>query len=138
MKFGRSAPFVFMANFVENSQEKMKKIYLLGLLAVAACQSNSSSESSDQNNGSKYPQFEQTELELNGNVVYGVVIRDSSASEESRSYQVTFKLQDKVWYDTIIMDLPGSSVVQGESIFTEAVVNDMGGAQFEVTEIDLK
>jgi len=127
-----------MANFVENYQEKMKKIYLLGLLAFAACQSNSSSENANENNGAKYPQFEQTELELNGKVVYGVVIRDSSASTENRSYKVTFKLQDRVWYDTIIMDLPGSSVVQAESIFSEAVVNDMGGAQFEVTEIDLK
>lgn len=115
----------------------MKKLLFLGLFGLIACQNNSESESTAKQ-VQEYPIYEQSEVELNNKVVYAVVVRDSSTSPESRAYKISFKLEDRVWYDTLIMDLPGKRMVQGEAIFSDAEVNDMGGANFEVEPIEIQ
>ena len=110
----------------------MKKLWTLGLLALFACQSKSS-----ETGATSYPQSEIVELEFNNNVVYGVVLRDSTEKAEQHAYKISLKLNDRVWFDTLILDLPGQQMVQGESIFAEAVVDDMGGSEFEIELIEL-
>lgn len=125
--------------FEENSQENMKKLGLLGLLALVACQNNSeSSESEATANTKSYPSYEQMEVELNDQVVYGVIVKDSAGAKISRGYSITFKLRDKVWYDTVYLEMSTGEVAQSESVFAEAIVDDMGGAQFEVTTFDVQ
>lgn len=113
----------------------MKKLGFLAALALVACQNN---PQADDANGSSFPIYQQVETEINANVVYGVVIQDSSAERSNRGYEVTFKLGDKVWIDTLILELPGKERVQGELIFAEAIVDDMGGANFEVKSIEIE
>lgn len=114
-------------------QKDMRKLAFLGLLALVACQSNPKNEEST--NGPAYPIYEQIETEVGGNVVYGVIVKDSSAERAARAYEVSFKLQDRVWIDTLFLELPGKEVIQGEMIFGEAVVNDMGGASFDARSV---
>lgn len=111
----------------------MKKLYLLGLLGLFACQNNTS----DSEGASSYPQSEITEVEVNNKVVYAILVRDSVAKADQHAYRVSLKLNDRVWYDTLILDLPAKQMVQGEAIFTEAEVNDMGGSEFEIELLDL-
>lgn len=111
----------------------MKKLYLLGLLGLFACQNNGA----DSEAANAYPKSEITEVEVNNKVVYAVSISDSVAKADQHAYRVSLKLNDRVWYDTLILDLPAKQVVQGESIFTEAEVNDMGGSEFEIELLDL-
>ncbi|MGB0979762.1 MAG: hypothetical protein ACPGVV_10225 [Croceimicrobium sp.] len=116
----------------------MKKLWMLGLLALFACQSNSESEDSSTAKAKEYPQYEQSELELNGKRVYAVIVRDSSDERESRGYKVAFKMQDRVWYDTLVLELSGKRMVQGEVIFSDAVINDAAEANFEVESFEIK
>ena len=111
----------------------MKKIILLALVALAACQSNPSEESAELAGLNT----ELIEMPLGDNVVYAVIVKDSSAVNEQKGYSVKFMLEDKVWYDTIYMELSANKAVQGEVIFSEAVVNDMGGASFEVNPFEI-
>jgi cytochrome c-type biogenesis protein CcmE len=115
----------------------MKKLGFLGLLALVACQNNPEAETTSSNS-IEYPIYEQVEVEVGGNVVYGVIVRDSSAERSNRGYEVTFKLQDRVWIDTVFLELPPKQMVQGEMIFAEAVVNDMGGASYEVKRLEIE
>jgi hypothetical protein len=46
-------------------------------------------------------------------------------------------LNEKVWFDTLYLDLSANQEVQGEIIFSEAIVDDMGGAKFEVNTFQL-
>ncbi len=110
----------------------MRKYWSLAfvLLGLFGCQN-------DIQEVNPYPTSELTEVELNGNRVYVVALSDSSAKRELRSYQISLKLQDRVWYDTLYLELPGKEVIPGEVIFTEAVVNDMGGAEFEVVRVEV-
>lgn len=115
----------------------MKKLGFLGLLAVVACQNNPQEESAN-GESRNFPIYQQIETEVNSTVVYGVLVQDSSAERSNRAYEVTFKLGEKVWLDTLILELPGKEMVQGELIFGEAVVDDMGGANFEVKSIEIE
>jgi hypothetical protein len=111
----------------------MKKMILLGLLALAACQSNPQEEKTSKPS----LETELIELELGDNVVYGVIIKDFSEEADQRGYAVKFSLNEKVWFDTLFLDLSAKQAIQGEVIFSEAIVNDMGGADFEVNVFDL-
>jgi hypothetical protein len=111
----------------------MKKIWILGLLVTSAC-TNSPKEDVKMDT---YPKAEIFEMELGENVVYGVMVKDSTGEYGSKVFQVSFKLNDKVWYDTLILETSPATVIQGESVFADAVVNDMGGASFEINEIEL-
>lgn len=117
--------------------KNMKKLGFLGLLALVACQNNPQEESAN-GESRNFPIYQQIETEVNSTVVYGVLVQDSSAERSNRAYEVTFKLGDKVWLDTLILELPGKEMVQGELIFGEAVVDDMGGANFEVKSIEIE
>ena len=77
-------------------------------------------------------------VELNDQVVYGVIVQDSAGAKINRGYAITFKLRDKVWYDTVFLEMSTGEAAQSESVFAEAVVDDMGGAQFEVTTFDVQ
>jgi len=112
----------------------MKKAIILALVALSACQSNPQEESAEKG-GLK---TELIELELGDQVVYGVIIKDSSAVMDQKAYAVKFTLNEKVWYDTLYLELNAKQAVQGEVIFSEAVVNDMGGASFEVNPFEIK
>jgi hypothetical protein len=111
----------------------MKKLIFLGLLALAACQSNPQEEST------KNPGLESEliEFELGAHVVYGVVIKDFSEEADQIGYAIKLNLNEKVWFDTLFLDLSAKLAVQGEVIFSEAIVDDMGGASFEVNTFDL-
>jgi len=113
----------------------MKRLGLLAAIALIGCQNTS--DSANTENGAVYPIYEQIEMPLGNQVVYGVVIKDSSAESTVKAYQVNFKVQEKVWLDTLLLELPAKQMVQGEVIFGDAVVNDMGGASFEVKEIEI-
>ncbi|WP_421754252.1 hypothetical protein [Croceimicrobium sp.] len=117
----------------------MKKLGLLGLLALVACQNNSENSDSEASANTKsYPSYEQMEVELNDQVVYGVIVKDSAGAKLNRGYAITFKLRDKVWYDTVFLEMSTGEVAQSESVFAEAIVDDMGGAQFEVTTFEVQ
>lgn len=111
----------------------MKKAIILALVALAACQSNPKEDGTEKAS----LQSELIELELGDQVVYGVIIKDSSAVNDQKGYAVKFMLSEKVWYDTLYLELTAKQAVQGEVIFSEAIVNDMGGASFEVNPFEL-
>ena len=106
---------------------------MLALVALAACQSSPKEENAE-NAGL---QTELSEIEVGGNVVYAVIIKDSSAVADQKGYAVKFILNEKVWYDTLYLELSAKQSVEGEVIFSEAIVDDMGGASFEVNPFEL-
>lgn len=111
----------------------MKKTILLGLLALAACQSNPS----EAEESAASIKSELIEFELGADVVYGVIVKDQSAEATQKGYSVKLSLAEKVWYDTLYLELAANKEVQGEVIFSEAIVNDMGNATFEVSTFDI-
>ncbi len=111
----------------------MKKTIILALIALAACQSNPKEEKAEQA-GLK---SELIEFELGQNVVYGVMVKDFSEVADQKGYSVKLTLNEKVWFDTLYLDLSANQEVQGEVIFSEAIVDDMGGAKFEVNTFQL-
>ncbi len=115
----------------------MKKFGLGALLILGACAGNT--EEQAKNASSKvYPQQEIMEVEMNGTVVYGVAVRDSSSQATSRGYEVSLKLGGQVWIDTLYLELNEKEMVQGEIIFGDAAVNDMGGATVELRRFDIR
>lgn len=113
----------------------MRKYFLLGLLALAAC--NNSEPGAGNENAQSYPQQEIVELEFKDKVVYGVAVIDSSGVTTNRAYVIKLSLGDRVWQDTLVLELTRKQKVQGEVIFTEAVVDDMGGASVEVLPFEI-
>jgi hypothetical protein len=77
------------------------------------------------------------EFELGADVVYAVVIKDFSEEADQKGYAIKLNLNEKVWFDTLFLDLSAKQAVQSEVIFSEAIVDDMGGASFEVNTFDL-
>tara|TARA_R110001592_G_scaffold363155_1_gene680758 strand:+ start:33746 stop:34114 length:369 start_codon:yes stop_codon:yes gene_type:complete len=120
-------------NYLCNKVIFMKKTIVLALIALAACQSNSQEEKAEQA-GLK---SELIEFELGQNVVYGVMVKDFSEVADQKGYSVKLTLNEKVWFDTLYLDLSANQEVQGEVIFSEAIVDDMGGAKFEVNTFQL-
>jgi hypothetical protein len=120
-------------NYLCNKVIFMKKTIVLALIALAACQSNPQEEKAEQA-GLK---SELIEFELGQNVVYGVMVKDFSEVADQKGYSVKLTLNEKVWFDTLYLDLSANQEVQGEIIFSEAIVDDMGGAKFEVNTFQL-
>jgi len=103
-------------------------------MVLAACQSNPSEDKAEQAS----LQAKLIEFELGKNVVYAVIINDLSEVADQKGYSVKLTLNEKVWFDTLYLDLSANQEIQGEVIFSEAIVDDMGGAKFEVNTFELK
>lgn len=111
----------------------MKRLSLLALLGLAAC-----ANPQDSSNEAKYPSHEIIEMEMNGKVVYGVLVKDSTNTTGVKGYELTLSLGDKAWQDTLILELTRNEAIQGEVIFSDAIVDDMGGASVEMSRFDIK
>lgn len=116
----------------------MKRLSFLAILALAACANPGDAEEGSTSNGRSYPQQEIFETEVNGAVVYGVSVRDSAGYSTGRGYEITLKLGERAWKDTLIMELTRKEMIQGEIIFGDAQVDDMGGATVEMRRFDLQ
>tara|TARA_R110002050_G_scaffold110013_2_gene221908 strand:- start:17026 stop:17364 length:339 start_codon:yes stop_codon:yes gene_type:complete len=112
----------------------MKKTIILALIALAACQSNPQEEKAEEI-GLK---SELKEFELGQNVVYAAVVKDFSEEDDQKGYSVKLTLNEKVWFDTLYLELSANQEVQGEVIFSEAIVDDMGGAKIEVNTFEIR
>lgn len=115
----------------------MKKFWLGALVILGACAGNGE-EGNNTSSRKVYPQQDIVEVEMNGTVVYGVTVRDSSGENTSRGYEITLKLNNQVWIDTLYLELNNKEMVQGEIIFGDAAVNDMGGATVEMRRFDIR
>lgn len=114
----------------------MKKVWLGALVLLGACAGNT--EEANRANTKSYPQQKIMEVEMNGQVVYGVTVQDSSSQATSRGYEISLKLGDKVWIDTLYLELAEKEMIQGEIIFGDAPVDDMGGATVEMRRFDIR
>jgi hypothetical protein len=118
----------------------MKKIASLLLLGLFMACNPSPNDGDDQNEKTeaKFPTQELIEFELNNKVVYGVLIKDYSDKAANRAYELQLNVADQVWIDSLFLDLPGGDTVQGEVIFMEAEVNDMGGATTQLKTLSIE
>lgn len=115
----------------------MKKFKLFCALAIlaTACQNEPDEKSQKTWDG---PQYHLEEIEVNRNVVYAVIIKDVSEKHTARGYSVQLKLGDKVWVDTLHLDLPEGDTVQSEIIFADAIIDDNGAASLSVSTFETR
>ncbi len=118
----------------------MKNLYFALVLLFVAC-NNAPEEMqtiSEPIVAHQYPQQAVIEVEYNGKVVYGVAITDSSGAAVNRAYAVSLELGDRIWKDTLILEIGAQQKLQGEVVFTEAVIDDMLTASVEVRPFEIK
>lgn len=107
----------------------MKKF--LGLLLVlAACQPNSNNEEAG------FPKSELIEQDLGYATVYGVKILDSSPEYAAKGYSVQLSIDEKVWFDTLYVELYPGDTLTSTSIFAEALVKENTKPEFRIESFD--
>lgn len=105
----------------------------LGLLALSlyACQNQQAAEEKTALH------YELSEMELGPQRVYVALITDFSAENAECGYAVSLRQGEKVWLDTLYLDLPAGDTVASEVIFAEAPVQDQMPAHLTVDRFEL-
>ena len=95
--------------------QKYLALLLIGL--AWACSSEPAAEEA------KWPQSEVVESDLGFGPVYGVKVMDYSPKATARSYALQLSLGDKVWLDTLYLDLGAQDTVSSEVFFGDAAAS---------------
>lgn len=95
--------------------DNMRKRFLLPLALLAfSCQNDGATSSSDNLISAE------TFTTQIGKDVYGVRLKVASEKKLYLGYEVSLYLEDKVWIDTLYLDIPPGDTVESELIFTQA------------------
>ncbi len=109
---------------------------IVGFLMVAlfGCQRESASKEENQFLVSK----EIFTTRVGASEVYGVQFKTTADEQVLKGFAVQLSQNDKVWADTLLLDLAPNDTVENELIFSEAVVGDDDFTELRIETFDIE